>query len=371
MRLVATVFLAIAPACGVIYFYELPERMVFIVGLLALGAAWFGGELFILRQVRSLLVTSRRLASGDLTSRTQLKDSSGELGELAQNIDQMAAALQAREREGTVAASLLANRALQQSGVASLGQFALVSQDYDALVNQAITMIGQDLKVEFAHLLELQPDGETLLMRASVGWPEECVGSAALSTHDGTQAAFVLASGEPVVIQDMRTEKRFSMPLLLLQQGIVSGVGVVVSSRQGPCGVLAAYSRTARSYTGDEVNFMISVATALGLAADRSRTDAELRKLAAFAQLSPNPALELAEDGTITYFNDATLELAHSVNCNHPRAVLPADVAQIVRTCLATSQSQLHHQTKFAGRTLDWAFHPVPMSRLVHCYVKV
>ena len=368
MRVVAAVFVAIAPACVLIYLLREPW-MVFVVGLLALGGAAVGQH-SILLQVRRLLLTTNRLATGDLTSRTQLKDSAGELGELAKTIDQMAESLQARARESEAAEHLLSNRAQQQSVVAALGQFALVSQDFNALVHQAITMVGQALEVELTHLLELQPNGATLLMRAGVGWQPECVGAAVLDASGHSHAAFVLASGEPVVIKNMREEKRFVAPLLFYEHGIVSGVSVVVASRQGAYGVLAAYSRTERVYTGDEINFMMSVATALGLAADRLRTDAELQKLAAFAQFSPNPALELAANGTISYFNDATLELAHSVNCNHPRAVLPEDVEQIVSTCLATRQSKLQHQTIFAGRTLAWAFHPVPMSRVVHCYVK-
>jgi len=453
MRLVATIFVAIAPACVVMYLYDLPW-MGFVIGLLALGAAWFGGEHFILRQVRSLLVTARRLAAGDLTSRTQLKDNQGELGELAKTFGQMAESLQVRARESETTGHLLTNRAQQQSVVAALGQFALVSQDFNALVHQAITMIGQALEVELTHLLELQPDGKALLMRAGVGWEPGCVGSAVIEVRGNSEAAFELASGspqeikppsgptaaeycissgspheikppsgptaaeysissgsprertpasgltaaeyclssgEPVVIKNLREEKRFVAPPLFLEHGILSGVSVVIATRQGPYGVLAAYSRTERSYTGDEINFMVAVATALGLAAERCQTEAELQRLAAFAQLSPNPALELSAEGTINYFNDATLKLALSVQCDHPRAVLPADVVEIVGTCLATGQSKLRHETRFAGRTLAWAFHPVsarpveynlpsapaqPYSlfhgagRVVHCYVE-
>ena len=60
-RLVGTVFLAVAPASVMMYFADkyytdhygtrLPWTE-FAVGLLALAAAWFGGERFILRQVR-------------------------------------------------------------------------------------------------------------------------------------------------------------------------------------------------------------------------------------------------------------------------------------------------------------------------------
>ena len=45
----------------------------FIVGVLALIAAWNGGENFILRQVRALTQAVQRLAEGDLQARSGLK----------------------------------------------------------------------------------------------------------------------------------------------------------------------------------------------------------------------------------------------------------------------------------------------------------
>lgn len=369
IRLVATVFVAVAPAGVIMYCFDLPW-MGFVMGLLALAAAWYGGEHFILRQVRSMLATARQLAAGDLSSRTHLRGAAGELRELAQTFDRMAESLEKRAREGAVAERSLTNRAQQQSVVAALGQFALVSQDYGALVNQAVTMIGQTLEVELTHLLELQPDGESLLLRSGVGWKGDVVGRVVIEARGSSHAGYVLASGEPVVIENMRAEKRFLAPPVLLEHGVMSGVSAVISTRRGPYGVLGAYSRHERVYTGDEVNFMVAVATALGLAAERSWTEAELLKMAAFAQLSPNPALELASDGTITYFNDATLKLALSVHCPHPRAVLPDNVRDIVHQCLVNGENTLRLETKLEGRTLAWAFHPVLASRVVHCYVE-
>ncbi len=369
IRLVATVFVAVAPAAVIMYFFQLPW-MGFVMGLLALTAAWYGGEHFVLRQVRSLLRTARYLTAGDLTSRTNLPGGPGELGELAREFDRLAVSLEKRAREDAIAERVLTNRAQQQSVVAALGQFALVSQDYSALVNQAVTMVGQTLEVELTHLLELQPDGESLLLRSGVGWKAGVVGRTIIEARGSSHAGYVLASGEPVVIPNMREEKRFLAPPVLLEHGVLSGISVVISTRRGPYGVLGAYSRRERAYTGDEINFMVAVATALGEAAERSWTEAELLKMAAFAQLSPNPALELAPDGTITYFNDASLKLAHAVRCDHPSAVLPANVREIIRACLASGESTLRCETKLEGRTLAWIFHPVLASHVVHCYVE-
>ncbi len=70
-----------------------------IVALLAMTAAWFGGELFIMRQVKTMVSASRRLASGEMSARTGLPYGKGELSQLAQAFDEMAAALGQRHTE--------------------------------------------------------------------------------------------------------------------------------------------------------------------------------------------------------------------------------------------------------------------------------
>ncbi|MBD2447551.1 PAS domain S-box protein [Nostoc sp. FACHB-152] len=67
------------------------------VTILALIAAWVGGDVFFLRQINSLIQTTQTLGSGKLNARTGLAHLSGEVGQLAQAIDEMAAALERRE----------------------------------------------------------------------------------------------------------------------------------------------------------------------------------------------------------------------------------------------------------------------------------
>src|SRR5580698_10303799 len=106
MQLVASVFVAIAPVLVLTYIVnqswfwqyspdwlkqyaaEVPWAS-FLVGILALMAAWFGGERFILRQVRALSDAAKRLGKGDMSSRTGLHNSPGELGQLAEVFDGM------------------------------------------------------------------------------------------------------------------------------------------------------------------------------------------------------------------------------------------------------------------------------------------
>ena len=87
-----------------------------IATLLALGAAWFGGEFFILRRLRRLVATTERLTHGDLSARTGVTRGDGELHQLAIAFDQMAVSLQQRvvERERAEANLKTLNQHLEQ-----------------------------------------------------------------------------------------------------------------------------------------------------------------------------------------------------------------------------------------------------------------
>src|SRR5579864_1701357 len=107
-RLVGTVFLAVAPAWALMYWLlkatgaeqDLPWMLLAMgIGLLSLGAAWFGGERFVLRQVRELYRAARQLAAGDLSSRTGLAHERSELGDLARTFDNLAESLEDRVKE--------------------------------------------------------------------------------------------------------------------------------------------------------------------------------------------------------------------------------------------------------------------------------
>ena len=69
-----------------------------LVALFAMAAAWYGGDLFIVRPVKKLRGVTERLAAGDLSVRTGPDYPVGELGLLAHSFDQMADSLQERRR---------------------------------------------------------------------------------------------------------------------------------------------------------------------------------------------------------------------------------------------------------------------------------
>ena len=70
-----------------------------LVAIFAMAAAWYGGDLFIVRPVRKLQAVTGQMAAGDLTVRAGPDYPVGELGLLARSFDQMADSLQEREED--------------------------------------------------------------------------------------------------------------------------------------------------------------------------------------------------------------------------------------------------------------------------------
>ena len=70
-----------------------------MVGVLFLAIMWFGGNALIIRPVGILTDASKRLAGGDLTARTGLSPTLGELGYLSGTFDKMAEELERRQNE--------------------------------------------------------------------------------------------------------------------------------------------------------------------------------------------------------------------------------------------------------------------------------
>jgi signal transduction histidine kinase/HAMP domain-containing protein/ActR/RegA family two-component response regulator len=385
MQLVASVFVAIAPALVLTYlvnqrwFWEFAPGWLkqyaldvpwasFVVGLLALFAAWFGGEHFILRQVRALSAAAERFARGDLTARTGLEPTEDEFGQLAKVFDSMAEALQQRISERERSEKILLNRALQQTAVAALGQFALTENDMAPLLNQASLLVAHTLELGYSAVWERLPDGQ-LLLQAGAGWERGWVGETKIPGDNRSQAGLSLNSGEMVVVPDFKTETKFIVPPLFAKHGIASGVTVAIPTRGRPFGVLGAHATERRHFTADELQFLMAVAAVLGMAVERRHAEAEIEKVASFAKLNPAATMEFSENGTISYFNDAAQQLASAVQKNHPRDVLPPEINNIIHDCLATGQSKVRLETEMNGRTFSWLFHPVLPSRVVHCYV--
>jgi PAS domain S-box-containing protein len=101
---------------------------------------------------------------------------------------------------------------------------------------------------------------------------------------------------------------------------------------------------------------------------ERKQAEAEIQKLAAFVRLNPEPVVELAADGTLTYLNPAAREMAQSLGLQDPGGILPGNASAIACECLRQGHSRLGEALAINARTLSWSFFPIITSQVVHCY---
>src|SRR5438552_10693722 len=187
--------------------------------------------------------------------------------------------------EGTVedvterrrAEQLHEQQARQQAAVARLGEAALAGTELGVLFDCAAALVADTLAVEYCKVLDLLPDRREFILRAGVGWREGLVGQAVVPAGLDSLAGYTLRCSGAVVVHDLRTETRFRAPALLHDHGVVSGMSVVIGTRERPLGALGAYSMTPRDFTADDVNFLHAMANLLATAVGRKR-DEEVRR---------------------------------------------------------------------------------------------
>lgn len=202
----------------------------------------------------------------------------------------------------------LRQRARQQAAVVMFGQEALVETDLDRLFQSACMVVTETLDSDFAALLEPVAGGGFLL-RAGVGWREGLVRSATVPAGTNTQTGYAMIAGEPVVVEDLAREGRFRGESLLREHDVVSGASVVVPGTSAPAGVLSVHAQTPRSFSGEDVFFLQSVANVLSAAtarklADRAVEESERRK-AAILEGALDAIITMDYEGRILEFNPA------------------------------------------------------------------
>ena len=167
----------------------------------------------------------------------------------------------------------------QQATIAEIGRHALVEVDINMLIEYIVTTIAKTLEVEYSKIMEILPDDSVLSLRAGAGWKEGLVGNITVGTKTDSQAGYTLQLNKPVIVEDLRTEKRFHVSPFLFDHRVISGVSVIIAGSKRPFGVLGAYTTRKRKFTIDDINFLQAAANILATAIERNQIEEELIKI--------------------------------------------------------------------------------------------
>lgn len=170
----------------------------------------------------------------------------------------------------------LRRRLRQQQAIESCGSFALAEDDFQATLQRVTETAAEVLDVPLTKVLQLSNSADQLLLRAGVGWNDGLVGSAAVGIEEDSQAGYTLMHGDPVTVTDLRTDKRFRGPPLLLEHQVRSGMSVIIpGSEARPFGVLGIHSRELRSFDDADRDFLLSLANIIANSARHHAAEAQ------------------------------------------------------------------------------------------------
>lgn len=167
----------------------------------------------------------------------------------------------------------------QHTILARFGELALRSDDLNEILTESCRLVGEALGTDLAKVVELQADGETLLVRAGVGWKPGVVGKATIKATDDTSEGYALKTGKPMVSNNIDTETRFRYPAFLIENGAkaVANVIIIGGKDRPPYGILQVDSREPREFTESDTAFLSGYANLLAATVDRFRVIQEVR----------------------------------------------------------------------------------------------
>ncbi|MGH7794797.1 MAG: GAF domain-containing protein [Candidatus Binatia bacterium] len=230
-----------------------------LVSILALIAAWYGGHIFVLDQLRALVNTAERLGSGDLGARTGLPHDPNEIGRLAASFDGMAASLEAKRSEADAAGQRF-TRNLER---------IKAQHEIDMAITSTLDL--HPMLVLLLEKVDLILPGAVTTIRLINKETGKLEPAACRNIDEGTWRAgnprpmhgfakIVLENKIPLTVANVQTDPRNDGHRFALRFGLVSYLGIPLIVKDQILGVIAFYTKERHDFSDDEIDFLTTLA---------------------------------------------------------------------------------------------------------------
>jgi PAS domain S-box-containing protein len=195
----------------------------------------------------------------------------------------------------------------QQELISAFGLFALTQNATAAILQEACRLAAEGMRTRFAKVLERLGGEQGFLICAGVGWRAGVVGQARIPGGLGSAAGYALATGEPVISNELATESRFRTAALLVEHGVVRAINVVIKGVDEPYGVLEVDSSHEDAFTERDIAFLQALANTIAAVLQRERDRAALHDSTLFARSVLEASLDcikvLDAEGRVQFVN--------------------------------------------------------------------
>jgi len=178
--------------------------------------------------------------------------------------------------QGGTSADELAYRLRQQELMAAFGLLALDAPDVMILLQEATRLCAEGLHARYCKIMEYLPEQDCFIVRAGVGWKPGVIGSKTGADLE-SPTGYAFHTRKPVISSHLEGEGHFRTPQPLVDHGIRRAINVPIVTGTSRYGVLEVDSPVKGRFTEADVAFMQGLASLLGVALARCKSEERLR----------------------------------------------------------------------------------------------
>ncbi|MBH0179613.1 MAG: PAS domain S-box protein [Nitrospira sp.] len=158
-----------------------------------------------------------------------------------------------------------------QSVLARIGTLAVSDAPAQELMSQAVNYTAEALDIELCKILIPRESDDNLAVVAGIGIDARLIGKLTIEGGTHSQAGYAIRERLPVVVRDLRQETRFTPSKLLTEHGGIAGMCVPMLVEDRVYGAMTAHSKSVRTFTDKELEFLRTVANTIATVLERRR----------------------------------------------------------------------------------------------------
>lgn len=149
--------------------------------------------------------------------------------------------------------------------------------DMEKVLNIIVIKIVKLLKADICALSLIDASGEFLIPQSSYHIGREHHGKRAIPI-DNSVSGITLKTSQPVYIEDVTKEERFSRQAFAKKEGIRTMLSIPLIAKDVPIGVINIYTKKPRKYLQEEIDLLMTLANQAALSIKNSELYSKMKK---------------------------------------------------------------------------------------------